>query len=272
MQGHDKIETILSEAKESVDTIHESENKLELKGKYTKEDARKDLFIVYSKTSLKLVKLYGPAIAIGAASIAALIGSHNIAKKRYISLASAYATLDTSFKKYRARLAERFGDDIEKEIRYGLKAEEVSNTVTDEKGKEKTVTETIKIADCPYDCSPDAKWFDESSVYWVKDADQNLMFLNQREQYANDLLCSRGFLVLNDIYDMLGIPKTKRGMTIGWVYDKEVTHKISFGVYNCHRKNREFVNGYERVILLDFNPDGDIYNLDIDKLAIETMY
>ena len=37
---------------------------------------------------------------------------------------------------------------------------------------------------------------------------------------------------------------------------------VDFGIYDINKpKNRDFVNGYERTILLDFNVDGDILNM-----------
>ena len=90
------------------------------------------------------------------------------------------------------------------------------------------------------------------------------MFLNQQQNYANDKLRRQGYLFPNDVYDMLGIPKCKEGQTHGWVYDEKNPigdNFVDFGIYNIsRRKNRDFVNGYEKVILLDFNHDGNILN------------
>lgn len=256
-----KVEEIISEAKDSVDTVHKSVE--DAKVNYNEQDKKKDLVIIYSKTGLKLLKLYGPALAVGGASIAAILGSHGIMKKRNIALSSAYAALDSSFKKYRERMIERFGEEAEKEVRLGIKAKEIEETVTDENGEEKVVKKTIDVLDCPYDISPYAKFFDEMSDQWVKDPEQNLTFLRNQERFANNRLRARGHLVLNDIYEALGLPLTNDGLRIGWVYrpgDNAYHNYIDFGIYNIHRKsNRDFVNGYERSILLDFHPDGDIY-------------
>ena len=96
-------------------------------------------------------------------------------------------TVDKSFKEYRNRVAERFGDEIEKEIRYNIKAEEVTSTVVAEDGSETTITETVKTMD-PNLYSDYAKFFDEASPYWQKDPEYNFMFLKSQQQYANDLL------------------------------------------------------------------------------------
>ena len=256
-----KAEEIITETRENLDNVHKLQDAEP--ETYTDEDARKETVTIYAKTAIKFAKLYGPAVLLGAVSVGAICQSHHIMRKRNLALASAYSTLDQSFKKYKERVAERFGEDVEKEIRYGLAAKEVEKIVEGKDGKEKKVKETVMVADCPYEVSPYAKFFDETCINWSKDADQNLMFLRQQEQYANNRLVARGHLTLNEVYEALGIPETNDGMVIGWVYrpgDNAYANHVDFGIYNIHRKsNREFVNGYERSILLDFNPDGNIY-------------
>lgn len=108
-----------------------------------------------------------------------------------------------------------------------------------------------------------AKFFDESSPMWSKDPEYNLRFLRQQEVYANDLLKLRGHLFLNEIYDMLGLPRSKEGQVVGWIYDEENPigdNCVDFGIYKDNVANRNFVNGIERNILLDFNVDGDIWS------------
>ena len=256
-----KAEEIITETRENLDNVHKLHDAEP--ETCTDEDARKETVTIYAKTAIKFAKLYGPAVLLGAASVGAICQSHHIMRKRNLALASAYSTLDQSFKKYKERVAERFGEDVEKEIRYGLDAKEVEKIVEGKDGKEKKVKETVMVADCPYEVSPYAKFFDETCINWSKDADQNLMFLRQQEQYANNRLVARGHLTLNEVYEALGIPETNDGMVIGWIYrpgDNAYANHVDFGIYNIHRKsNREFVNGYERSILLDFNPDGNIY-------------
>jgi hypothetical protein len=91
------------------------------------------------------------------------------------------------------------------------------------------------------------------------------MFLLDQQRYANDLLKSKGRVVLNEIYDMLGAPRTKAGMVVGWIYDEKHPtgdNYIDFGIFDSNREaTRNFVNGYERTILLDFNVDGNIFEL-----------
>lgn len=261
-----KANDILEETKHQIDMIHECQE-LNEKGEteYSKEDAKKDLVIVYAQTGLDFVKLYGPSVALGLLSITSILASNNILRKRNIALGAAYAAIDRSFKDYRGRVIERFGEEVDRQLKYNIKAEKVEEIVKDsETGKEKKVKKTIDVAN-PNDYSAYARFFDEGCLGWEKDAEMNLMFLRSQQQYANDLLISRGHLYLNEVYDMLGIPRTKAGQVVGWVYDPENPKRdsyVDFGIYDTNRvKNRDFVNGYERVILLDFNVDGNILDL-----------
>ena len=90
------------------------------------------------------------------------------------------------------------------------------------------------------------------------------MFLKDQQRYANDRLKTKGCLFLNEVYDMLGIPRTKAGAIVGWIFDEKHPNGdnfVDFGIYDIHNdKKRDFVNGYERTILLDFNVDGVIYD------------
>lgn len=267
-----KVSTILDESKETVDKIHECAENPELEEKYSAEDSKKDLAIVYAQTGVKIVKLYGPSVVLGVASLGCLLGSNNILRKRNIALAAAYTTLSKDFKGYRSRVVERFGEALDRELRYNIKAEEIEETVVNEKGKEKTVKKTVEVID-PSTLSDYARFFDDGCIGWSKDPEQNLMFLRQQQSFLNDKLKARartsksgkGHLFLNEVYEALGIPKTKAGQIVGWTYDEEDPigdNFVDFGLYDSKNERvRAFVNGYERTILLNFNVDGPILNL-----------
>ena len=259
-----KLNDILEEAQETRDKIKEVASNPNYEDKYTEEDAKKDLTINYVQTGVKVAKLYAPAVAVGVAGVGCVLASHDIMKKRNVALSAAYLTVDKSFKEYKQRVVDRFGEEVEKEIRYGIKAEEIVETVVDEEGNETTVTETVKTMN-PTLYSDYARFFDEASPCWQNDPEYNLMFLRAQQQYANDLLRAKGRLFLNDVYEMLGIEKTKAGQIVGWVYDRENPNGdnfVDFGIYDMSKERvRAFVNGYETNILLDFNVDGNIWDL-----------
>lgn len=259
-----KVSKIIEEKNTTIEQIHTClENKTV---EYTEDDSKKDLTIVYAQIGLKLVKLYAPSIILGALSIGSIVAGHTILKRRNIALAAAYAVVDKGFKNYRKNVVERFGEQLDKELRYNIKAKEVEEIVKDENGNEKVEKTIVNEAGInPVDgYSGYARFFDAASSFFEKDPEYNLMFLRKQQDWANEVLRSRGHLFLNEVYDMLGIQRTKAGQVVGWVYDEKNPNGdnyVDFGIYNNKEGSRRFVNGYEYNILLDFNVDGPIYDL-----------
>lgn len=260
-----KINDILEPTKQTIDIVHKGMEDGNVNGtEYTKEDGVKDLTIIYTQTAVKLAKLYAPSIILGTLSITSIVAGHSILKKRNIALAAAYAVVDKGFKDYRKNVVDRFGAELDKELRYNLKAKEIEEITTDENGNEKVEKKIINEVGDPSDYSEYARFYDDGNTGWSKNPELNLMFLRRQQDYANEMLKSKGYLFLNEVYDMLGIPRSKAGQVVGWIYDKKNPkgdNYVDFGIYNNKEVNRNFVNGYEPTILLDFNVDGVIYDM-----------
>lgn len=256
-----KVSTILENHKNAVNSIETVVNDPVYAEEYTPEDAKKDLAITHVQTGLEFVKLYGPAVLVGAASIACILASHNIITKRNVALAAAYATVDKGFKEYRGRVIERFGKELDRELKFNIKPREVEETVQNEDGTETTVTKTIQTAEIN-EISDYARFFCEGCKGWTKNPEDNLYYVRQVENWANDKLRAQKHLYLNEVYDMFGIDRTKAGNIVGWVLNGDGDGFVDFGIYDIHdERKRAFVNGYERNILLDFNVDGNILEL-----------
>lgn len=264
-----KLNEVMSKHKQDVEQIRyvsEHPETLPANEKYTKQDAKKDLALVHTQTTMKLVKMYAPSVILGALSLTCMVTSNNILRKRNAAYAAAYAAIDSGFKSYRNNVIERFGKEVDKELKYGIKAKEFETVTTDKNGKEKKEKTIVNVTDMT-EPSIYARFYDDGCDNWQKDADHNLWYLRQQQNYANEKLKAQGYLFLNDVYDMLGIPRSKPGQIVGWIYnDKDPNfngdNHVDFGIYDINKQaNRDFVNGYERSILLDFNVDGDILNL-----------
>ena len=260
-----KVNDIIDEATDTIDAIHNSAGKgLHTSDgeEYTQEVANKDLAIVYVQTGWKFVKLYGPAVALAVASIGCMIGSNQILRKRNVALAAALTAVDTSFKEYRGRLIDRFGKDLDRELRFGIKAKEIEEKIIDENGKETTVTKTVEVVDPNTAHSLYSVVFCEGNAGWTKNAELNKVFLIQQQNYANDKLRLRGYLTLNEVYEMVGAPTTAYGQIAGWVYTEDSSigdNFVDFGIFDiANEKACDFVNGRERSIILDFNCIGNI--------------
>lgn len=261
-----KAKDVVEEHNERLEEIQENLNEEE-KAELPVE-AKKDIRKVYLKTSLKLAKTYAPAIAVETAAFALLIKSNSVQRDRLAGLTAAYITVDQAFKKYRQAVIEELGEEKDLEFKTGLKKQKIDAIVEDEEGNEKLKKEEgLVLPDGRY-ISEYAKFFDESCPDWQKSPENNLHFLRLQQAAANEKLKIQGHLFLNEVYDMIGLPRTKAGAVVGWLYPAERYNSlqlngfVDFGIYDmwANAKRADFVNGYERNILLDFNVDGCIYN------------
>ena len=221
----------------------------------TDSEYRQAVAHVYMRTSGQLAKEYGPAFLAYATGIGLLTSAHITLTKRNAALAATLTALTKAFDEYRSRVRAEVGAERENELFLNA----VEHTITDETGKEKK----IKVLTDPNGLSPYAKVFDEYSRYWNKDPELNRLFVQAQQNYANDLLQVRGHVFLNEVYDQLGLERTKAGAVVGWIISEEGDNYIDFGIFNSDPNKTGFVNGWERSVWLDFNVDGVIY----DKLG-----
>ena len=252
-----KVAEILDETKGTLDTIHEGMETGAINGqKYTTEDGKKDTVEVYAQTGMKLAKLYGPAIILGTLSITSILASNNILRKRNVALGAAYAAIDKSFKEYRGRVIERFGEQVDTELKYGIKAKKFEEIEVDpETGKEKKVKKTVMVAD-PNLQSDYAVYFDSKSRNYETNPDYNRMFLKAQQAFANDKLQTRGHLFLNEVLDDLDLPRTPAGQIVGWTKDGPDGY-VNFRIVEVERETED--GRHEPALLLDFNVEGNIW-------------
>lgn len=244
-----KVDEVLNESKSKLDLAKTLQH-----DDYSETDRSRDISLVYFQSGVKIVRLYAPAIIVGGLSIYALTSSHRILTRRNVALTAAYGALEKGFNEYRARVVDKYGEDEDRNFRYGTQEVEI----VDEKGKKKTVTRVS-----PDEPSIYARFFDPVSPSWQKEPEYNLYFLRCQQNYANDLLKSRGHVFLNEVYDMLGLERSKAGAVVGWLLSRngDTDNFVNFGVFDGREQvARDFVNGREGAILLDFNVDGVIYD------------
>lgn len=264
-----KINNILEEHKEIITELHNFHDGQTIKINeddttldYPDKEFTKDLITTYAKTGARLAKLYAVPIIFGTVSITSILAGTKIIKGRNAALTAAYGILDSAFKRYRKNVTEEFGDEVDKRMRFSIKKIEAEDKNGEKKKKKvekyeinpKTVT----------DYSDYARFFDASCAEWTKNPEYNLMFLKAQQAYLNDRLKARKHVFLNEVYDALGLERTSVGQIVGWIYDPDHPigdNFIDFGIYDIDsERTRSFVNGFENVILLDFNVDGVIYD------------
>lgn len=262
------LDDILEEGKKKVEKCHkyaENPDLLPEGTEYTEQMLKQDLTQTYAKTGIEVAKLYLPAVVVTGTGLAMLLGSNHVLRKRNASLGAALVTTTQLFKVYRGHVVERFGERTDFELYHNIRAEEIDMEVVNEDGSVETVKKTVDVVQSPANkFSEYARCFDETNPYFQKCAEHNLVWLRLREEEANKRLKSKGYLFLNDVYEMLGFNGTKAGQTMGWIYDKDNPigdNEIDFGIYDVYKQGTmDFVNGYEKAVWLDFNIDGYIYD------------
>lgn len=246
-----KLEDILDDAKKDIDRINDA---VEMKiDNYSEKDKQKDTITVYAKAGIKIIKLYGPALAVGVASIGALTGSHVILSRRNTALMAAYAALDRGFRQYRQRVIDALGLEKDEEFRHGLNNKQIE---TAEDGAVVT-----RYGECAAETSIYARFFDKTCSSWSPTPMYNQLFLRSQQNYANDKLTARGHLFLNEVYEMLGIPHSREGSVVGWIAGNGDNY-VDFGIFADRHSDAgtRWVLGHNDSVLLDFNVDGVIWD------------
>lgn len=242
-----KAVEVNKETKNMLDQINNLEH-----DDYSEQDRVRDKAVLYSQTAVTYMRLYAPTLIVGTLSVACLTQSHRVLTQRNMALSAAYAGVEKALNGYRERVIAEVGP--EREAKIWQPVEKVD--VIDAEGKKTKVEVPTAEGGSPYKVL-----FDESNVNWNKAHEYNQLFLNAQQNYANDLLRARGHVFLNDVHDMLGLPRTKAGQIVGWVYDGDGDNYIDFGFFNNIHEGMRFVSGDERSIWLDFNVDGNVLDL-----------
>ena len=253
-----KVDVVMTNHQDKMTRIKDGRDQLGIE-EYSDKAYKQDMTVTCVQTGVDLVKLYAPAVILGVAGISCIVGGHTILHRRNFALVAAYKAVEEGFNAYRKRVVEDFGADRDFMYRNGLRSEKVEvEEIDEETGKKKKVTkEVLTKSDDGY--SIYARFFDESSVNWCKDPINNLAFVRGVEKMCNDILHSKGHIFLNNAYEMLGLETSAAGQFVGWALDGNGDGTVDFGIYEPN--NQRFINGFEQVVLLDFNVDGRIHDI-----------
>lgn len=255
-----RLEEIVSENESKQNQAHDMHELGRLdKVDYTTKEYKKDVAVLKVRFAKDIAKLYAPTIAVGVLSVGALTGSHVVLNRRYTGVVAAYSALEKGFEEYRTRVTDLVGEEKERELRFDSETRELAEDT--EKGVEVRNATTVKVDGA----SQYARFFSkDTSQSWSPQSDYNLVFLQGVQNWCNDLLKMRGHVFLNDVFDSLGMERTKAGAVTGWVYnrkDGKGDNYIDFGIFDHRDRFHDFITGREGAILLDFNVDGLVWEL-----------
>lgn len=270
-----KVEAVLDEVDENIKEMKNlRDGDLD---EYDQKAYNKDVSKLYFHAGVKIARMYAPSVLLMAGSIAALTGSHVMLTNRYASAAAAYTALDNGFKAYRKRVVEKLGAEQDLEFRHGVEEIEIVEEASDGSGP---IVKTVKRAAPGDQYSIYAKWFNESCSPWRSEAALNYVFLKAQQDHWNWRLQHKGYVMLNEVYEGLGMPLSAAGQLVGWTKDAHERFDkygnplgdgyIDFGIFgdDVPEAAKDFVNGWNKSVKIDPNVDGLMYT-KIDKFEPE---
>ncbi|QFG09346.1 hypothetical protein SEA_SLOOPYJOE_52 [Arthrobacter phage Sloopyjoe] len=247
-----RLEDVVDKHEERVANVNEKKASMNA-DEYTSTHHKRDMTKVYFQTAGDLTKLYGLPVTLGVTGIACIVGGQGIQYKRTVGAVAAYKTLEESFDRYRARVVEEFGLDKDEEFRKTYTVQEE----TDAEGNTKVTVDKLEERDYVF-------FHNKDNPNWKNTApDYNLMFVKAQETYANQLLSTRGHVLLNDVLDSLGLPRTHEGAVVGWVLTQEGPNFIDFGIRDLQGTHSRVLGLHDEEapsIMLDFNVQGIIWD------------
>lgn len=214
---------------------------------------------------LDTVRTVAPAAIVGAATITMIYFSNSISKKRLAAMGAAYATLQTAFDGYKRTMVEALGkESIDKILKpklpnVGKSAEEIlsSDNKSDAANVSDAVVNSLKAL------SPYARIIaEESSTCWDPNEDYTSQNLAAVQLWANRRLERKGHLFLNEVFDQLGLSRTREGAVVGWLKNGEGDNYVSFGDFDAsiYRVPSDDYTRVDSNFIVDFNVDGVIWD------------
>lgn len=195
-------------------------------GSITDVDIKGEVRRLYTRYALALVKEYAIPVGLYAATVGMIFSSYKIQKNRQVALSAALAACTTAYNKLVNKLQKGAAVGLTaKEVLDGIEGEEVVDPDTGEVSIKKYQGDPVKGI---YEFR-----FDRYSPVWEKDKFQNESTLRSEENWANDKLRFRGYVFLNEVLDRLGLPIQPEGQLVGWVYNKDGSGFIDFGIVDC---------------------------------------
>lgn len=205
---------------------------------------------IHMETGVKLLKAYGPTLALAGLSIASIVYGRNIFQKRLTSLAAALQITTATLDRYRSVVAEEHGEEEEKELFKSATKKHLERMANQ-------IDSFEDVHDARHNVSRTAfaRWFDQTNAMWTNQPGENRFLISSAQNYFNDILNRRGYVFLNEIYTHLGFQPVPEGQTMGWIRNEEFPDSvIDFDIFNSQAsESRAFVNDLTPNVILDFH-------------------
>lgn len=160
---------------------------------------------------------YVPAVILGVGTVACIVGSNKSNKKQQAALSSAYALLDKSYKAYKEKVVELYGEEGDRKIKT-----EIAKDIYNEKKEESTDKELF---------------YDE---YGKRYFESTMEQFEKSKYELNRIFHTTDVVTLNDWYGLLGISPIDGGELIGWtIYETFQDCWGSWIDFNIHKVEME---------------------------------
>lgn len=179
--------------------------------------------------------VYVPSILIGIGTLSCIFGANIMNKRHQAALVSAYTLLDSSFKEYKQKAKDIYGEDGEKTIRAELAKDKFKDSEFDEDEDEKQL------------------FYDEYSKRYFRATNETVL---RAEYELNKLLAEDCYVGLNELYDLLGIDPVDYGEYVGWSSAQMFEMYCSSWI-NFHHEKVEMEDGMECFIIHFTEPMAD---------------
>ena len=249
----------IEEHKEKMGQLRANKEKFDTSKEYNKEVA-----VVYKKTAKELIKVYWPAAVSSGLTIAGILTTNNVHRKRYLTMAGMYTSVAAAYNEYRKRVSEKYGEEAERDLYYNIQREEIITVETDKKGNEKTKVEVVTKPGTTESTDYSLLLLQAGDKVWYYGRpDMTSWRLIEIQKNLTQLLRTRGYLFLNEVYDALEKPQIPEGQIIGWIYDEnkdETDNCVDFGLKEGTENYDLFMSGKNDYVYITLNHDGTIYD------------
>lgn len=168
--------------------------------------------------------VYIPSVVIGASTVACIAGANVLNKRQQAALMSAYALVENSYKEYRDKLKELYGEETHQNI---------VNAIAVEKADDVYIRSETLCTSCDLsleeNTSEPCLFYDEHSGRYFESTVERVM---NAEYHLNRNYILRGYAYLNELYEFLGLEETDYGSVLGWAPNDDGMYWIDFN----HRK------------------------------------
>lgn len=210
------------------------------------EDAKreKEEPLTKSETIMLVGPVYIPSVIVGVSTIACMFGANILNKKQQAMLSSAYALVQSSFKEYKCKLKELYGEETHNKIIDAIAAEKAIEMNLMAPGLMSSCNLSVE------DSGSEPKLFYD--LYGKRYFEATIEQVIQAEYHFNRNYVLRGYANLNELYEFLGLEQTDYGEVVGWHAFEEIQW-VDFD----HRKTM-LDDGLECYILdMPFGPSDD---------------